>query len=856
MPFSDLDSMDGSIDEIHDSRRSMRPSQSQPRYKQMPRLDDEIDDDLFYNRSPPNKASATQAAAHTFLATDDMSEYGSAKPSGRGRSFSMDSMLPDVESRQFVPAYKKGHHIRESSDALPQFTEANLGFPNPAPTQPSSQRTSRRNSISDKKNDNTNGHGGRNNKRDDYEEAPRPLPTVPKRPREDEIEAARRILAAAEASSRQHEPSIRRDSGAAERAQERVPSPPATVRSATPPPIGRPRRYFTDETEPGPQQHHQPHNKEHGSMGGGTPEKIPARSSSKRPSSSSNKRHSVTSMSTMPSRAEPVLDKYQLDEDYEEEFRPLPPTRDYQSMSAHKRGGSHGGGAGGNNGNNVNININTTKARPPRRTYSDDEISVNRGGGGYAVSSHQSVAGSQNSRQHSRMPEFFSEEAFQTVLYNPITAHQLQKFSEQRLCGESVAFLAKVHQYQESLGGLGTELAHIHKSFISDSSTTQLQGVPRESLLSAHRDIKTTVSTTFTGMEALFADLQKRVEQTVFTDIYPRFVREKVSLSAIQALASDRHKYQGLGDCFCLSDPNKADNPIVFASDGFVKVTGYSRKEVVPRNCRFLQGPQTDRETVRNMKMSIDARKDTVELVLNYKKNGDPFWNLLYMAPLFDETGTLAFFIGGQVNCSTTIHSNTDVMKVLAGNSTPAAKEPELAPPQRRQIHRQSSMPSARKALLKAFGVRVDEARTLGESGMEDQVLGRMEGQDLTDQMKEFRTAYSKYLVVRADTFVIHFYSEGISEMLHPGNTAGLVTGQEVFRFFKANMVSKETDYRSRVRTAVRGGNPISVEIRLQTRRSALYRGDERFITHWTPLKDEHSATEWVVITLAPTMGL
>lgn len=567
MPF-DLDSMDGSIDEVHGSRRSAHPSQ--PRYKQMPRLDDEMDDDLFYNRSP-NKPSATQTAAQTFLAMDDMSEYNLAKPTGRGRSFSMDSIVPD-ENRQFVPAYKKGHHQREPSDVIPQFTEASLGFPN-LPSQPStSQRTSRRNSISDKNND-TNGHGGRKN-REEYEEDPRPLPTLPKRPREDEIEAARRILAAAEASSRQREPGIRRDSGTAERA----PSPPATVRSATPPPIGRPRRYFTGETEPDPQQQH---NKEHG-MGGGTPEKIPARSSSKRPSSS--KRRSVTSMSTMPSRVEPVLDQhYQLDQDEEDDFRP-PPPRDYQSMS-HKRGGSHGG----NNHNNTTT-TNTTKARSTRgndssrdpdeltsyprgfpggasanggtskgqgralrRTYSDDELSVNRGG--YAPSSKQSVAESQGSRQHSRMPEFFSEEAFQTVLYNPITAHELQKFSEQRLCGENVAFLAKVHTYQESLGGLSAELAHIHKSFISDSSTTQLQGVPRELLLSAHRDIKTTVSTTFTGMESLFADLQKRVEQSVFTDIYPRFVREKVSLSAIQALASDRHKYQGLGDCFCLSDP-------------------------------------------------------------------------------------------------------------------------------------------------------------------------------------------------------------------------------------------------------------------------------------------------------------
>ncbi|KAK7908843.1 hypothetical protein PG985_016146 [Apiospora marii] len=847
---SDLDSMDGSIDDVRGPRRTMHPSQ--PRYKQMPRLDDEIDDDIFYNRSP--KPSATQAAAQTFLAMDDMSEIGSPRPSGRGRSFSMDSMRPD-EHRQFVPAYKKGHHQRESSDVIPQFTEAALAGLLSQPKQPSTsqQRNSRRNSISDKKND-PSGHG-RNN-RDEYEGAERPLPALPKRPREDEIEAARKILAAAEASSRQREPS------------ERAPSPPATVRSATPPPIGRPRRYFTDETETGPQP---TNNKEQH----GTPEKIPPRSSSKRPSSSA--RRSVASMSTLPSRAEPVLDQhYQLDGD--DEFRPPPPPppqQDYNSMGR-KRGASH---SNSNSNNTITARTRSTrendsprdvdeltsyprgllpgastKAGRLRRTYSDDELSVARGG--YAPSSKHSVA-SQGSRQHSsRMPEFFSEEAFQTVLHNPITAHELQKFSEARLCGESVAFLAQVGRYQESLGSLSNQLAHIHKSFISDSSATQLQGVPRELLLAAHRDIKTTVAGTFTGMEMLFADLQRRVEQSVVTDIYPRFVREKVSLSAIQALASDRHKYQGLGDCFCLSDPNKADNPIVFASDGFVKVTGYSRREVVPRNCRFLQGPQTDRETVRSMKMALDARKDTVELVLNYKKNGDPFWNLLYMAPLFDETGTLAFFIGGQVNCSTTIHSNTDVMKVLAGGTTPAAKETELVPPTRRQVQRQSSMPSARKALLKAFGVRVDEARTLGESGMEDQVLGRMEGQDLRDQMKEFRTAYSKYLVVRADTFVIHFYSEGVSEMLHPGNTAGLVTGQDVFRFFKANMVSKETDYRSRVRMATRNGNPISVEIRLQTRRSALYRGDERFVTHWTPLKDENSATEWVVITLAPTMGL
>ncbi|KAK8019068.1 hypothetical protein PG990_004206 [Apiospora arundinis] len=814
MPF-DIDSMDESIDEINglSQTKSRQP---------MPRLHGDIDDDLYY-KQPTTKASAKPAAQQTFL--DDFSEYGSKRGS-RGRALSMDSMRPD-DHQHFIPAYSHGD--KELFHEVPQFTKAELGLAAPSPAkQASSRRPSRRNSINEKK---KVGSG-------------------------DEIEAARRILAAAEASTRR-EPNTRRDSGAAAAAppsSQRASSPPATIRSATPPPIGRPRRYFYDETEPD-QQQKDPNMR--------TPDKIPPRLSSRR-TSSPRRRRSVTSMSTARSRVEPVLDDYQLDDDEDEDEDeprrppPIPPT--YGSMG-HKRGGSHSTSKKARSTkerdadsfrdfdgpsvyvrNHESTTLTVRGAARLRKTYSDDELSVQRGGGGggvgggggsYAPSSKQSVV-SHGSR---RMPEFFSEEAFQTVLYNPITARELQKFSEQRLCGENVEFLAKVGQYQDSLGALSAQLATIHKSFISDQSSSQITA-PRELLLAAHREIKTTVSGTFVGMESLFTDLQKRVEHTVFTDIYPRFVREKVSLSAIQALASDRH--------------NKADNPIVFASDGFVKVTGYSRREVVPRNCRFLQGPQTDRETVRNMRMSLDARKETVELILNYKKNGDPFWNLLFMAPLFDETGTLAFFIGGQVNCSTTIHSNTDVMKVLSGA---AVKETEAVPKRAPQIHRQSSMPSARKALLKAFGVRVDEARTLADLGMEDEVLGRMEGQELGAQMKEFRTAYSKYLVVRADTFVIHFYSEGVSEMLHPGNTAGLVTGQEVFRFFKTNMVSKESDYRSRVRLAVRNGQPLSVEIRLQTRRSALYRGDERFVTHWTPLKDESSATEWVVVTLAPTMG-
>ena len=164
------------------------------------------------------------------------------------------------------------------------------------------------------------------------------------------------------------------------------------------------------------------------------------------------------------------------------------------------------------------------------------------------------------------------------------------------------------------------------------------------------------------------------------------------------------------------------------------------------------------------------------------------------------------------------------------------------------------------RTLMKAFGLLNGDSKTASHSagydtGMEKDVLGRMEGHDLPTQMKEFYTAYSKYMVLRADSFAVAFYSAGVTDVLHPNNTGGRIVGQDIFRFLKQNMISQQSDYKARVRSAVRGGHPASVEIRLQTRRSARFRGDESFVAHWTPLKDERALVQWIVVTLVPTMA-
>ena len=170
----------------------------------------------------------------------------------------------------------------------------------------------------------------------------------------------------------------------------------------------------------------------------------------------------------------------------------------------------------------------------------------------------------------------------------------------------------------------------IHRNYISVNAPNQIN-LEDGIMTKINRDLKATLTSALPKMESVFTNAQDRIENLVSTDIYPRFVRHQMTLSVSRALASDRSKYAGLGDCFVLTDPAKADNPLVFVSDGFVKVTGYQRNEIIPRNCRFLQGRQTDRVTVKHLKDAIEKREESVELVLNYKKNGDPFWNLLYM---------------------------------------------------------------------------------------------------------------------------------------------------------------------------------------------------------------------------------
>nr|AML78630.1 putative LOV domain-containing protein [Codariocalyx motorius] len=111
-----------------------------------------------------------------------------------------------------------------------------------------------------------------------------------------------------------------------------------------------------------------------------------------------------------------------------------------------------------------------------------------------------------------------------------------------------------------------------------------------------------------------------------------------------------RDSLDELPDSFTITDPSIPGHPIIFASPGFLKLTGYARREVLGQNGALFQGPLTSRRSVTEIREAVREERNAQVVLLNYRKDGTPFWMLFRVCPVFSgDSGAVVHFVAVQV---------------------------------------------------------------------------------------------------------------------------------------------------------------------------------------------------------------
>ncbi|KAL2444636.1 hypothetical protein ABEF95_017134 [Exophiala dermatitidis] len=186
---------------------------------------------------------------------------------------------------------------------------------------------------------------------------------------------------------------------------------------------------------------------------------------------------------------------------------------------------------------------------------------------------------------------------------------------------------------------------------------------PVEGLDFTQKPIKPTINTSLEERAYKAFDVLVNEELPAYiTHQYIQIVSASITARVTGSLSQElREASDGLAEVFCLTDPARHDNPIVFASEEFNRTTQYGLSYVLGRNCRFLQGPMTNPHSVRRLKEAIQAGKQHQEVLLNYRRDGSPFVNLLMVAPLADTRGVVRYYIGAQVDVSGLVKDCTEM---------------------------------------------------------------------------------------------------------------------------------------------------------------------------------------------------
>lgn len=114
----------------------------------------------------------------------------------------------------------------------------------------------------------------------------------------------------------------------------------------------------------------------------------------------------------------------------------------------------------------------------------------------------------------------------------------------------------------------------------------------------------------------------------------------------------------------CVTDPKQPDNPIIYVNRAFLELTGYEEEEVLGRNCRFLQGPNTTQESVIAVRRMVAGKSMSTVDIVNYRKNGTEFVNSLQIGPVIDQDGETVLMFGSQIDVTSQRAEESEIQRL------------------------------------------------------------------------------------------------------------------------------------------------------------------------------------------------
>ncbi|KAF2448023.1 hypothetical protein P171DRAFT_510568 [Karstenula rhodostoma CBS 690.94] len=241
----------------------------------------------------------------------------------------------------------------------------------------------------------------------------------------------------------------------------------------------------------------------------------------------------------------------------------------------------------------------------------------------------------------------FSADHIRVILKDTQQSRRFRSFLE-RYHPESAVTLVRYLESQKALAAI--RYANSLANLVSATRSPQSQKPSRSSSVMSEAAV----------VDTQFESFAQRAVDDLVNEALPAFITHQMITVVTECLVKDitgtstpfmRDLVQGLAEVFCLSDPNQPDSPLVYASEGmFYNTTQYNTDYVIGKNCRFLQGPGTSRAAVKRISNALAKGQEISEILLNYRRNGQPFLNLVMMAPLMDQRGHVRYYLGAQID--------------------------------------------------------------------------------------------------------------------------------------------------------------------------------------------------------------